>query len=81
MRFDKRETGHNRSGKVRFASDDFYVSLACLIVHSGVVEDDTEFLTGEWCAQLLDFIGVNMTGPELQARYLKRKERVKNGQR
>lgn len=28
---------------MRFASDDFYVSLACQIVHSGVVEDDTEF--------------------------------------
>lgn len=81
MRFDKRATGRYRSGKVRFASDDFYVSLACLIVHSGVVGDDTEFLTSGWCSQLLDFIGVNMTGPELQAGYLKRKERVKNGQR
>lgn len=81
MRFDKRETGRNRSAKVRFASDDFYVNLACLIVHSGLVEDDTEFLTGEWCAQLLDFIGVHMTGPELQAGYLNRKKCDKNGKR
>lgn len=81
MRFNKRETGRNRSGKVRFASDDFYVSLACLIVHSGVVEEDTEFLTSEWCSQLLDFIGLNQTGMELLSGYLKRKERAKNGQR
>lgn len=81
MRFDKRETGHNRSNKVRFSSDDFYVSLACLIVHSGVVEEDTEFLTSEWCAQLLDYIDVKQSGMELLAGYLKRKERVKNGKR
>ena len=81
MRFDKRETGRNKSGKVRFASDDFYVSLACQIVHSGVVDEDIEFLTGEWCAGLLDFIGGAKTGPELLAGYLKRQERVKNGKR
>lgn len=81
MRFDKRETGRNRSGKIRFASDDYYVNLACLVVHSGVVEEDTEFLNSEWCAQLLDFIGVKQSGMELLAGYLKRKERVKNGKR
>lgn len=81
MRFDKRHTGRNRSTQVRFCSDDYYISLACLIVHSGVIGNDTDFLTSEWCAQLLDFIGVKQTGPELRAGYLKRKERSKNGKR
>ena len=83
MRFDKRETGRNRSGKVRFASDDFYISLACMIVHSGVVNGDIEFLTGEWCSQLLDFLGISLPGMELFAKYQERQERrcLDNGKR
>ena len=83
MKFDKRQTGRNRSTQVRFCSDDFYVSLACLIVHSGVIEDDTEFLTGAWCSQLLDFLGVNLTGMEILEKYQERQERRRkdNGKR
>lgn len=75
MRFDKRHTGRNRSTKVRFCSDDYYVSLAALIVHSGVTTGDVEFLQSEWCAQLLDFLGISLSGTELLSKYRERQER------
>lgn len=81
MKFDKRETGRNRSTKVRFCSDDYYVSLAALIVHSGVTTGDDEFLQSEWCSQLLDFLGITLSGMELLSKYRERQERrcVDNG--
>lgn len=83
MRFDKRETGRNRSTKVRFCSDDFYTSLAALIVHSGVTTADVDFLQGEWCSQLLDFLGISLSGMEILAKYQERNVRrcVDNGKR
>ena len=83
MGFDKRMTGRNRSTKVRFCSDDFYVSLAALIVHSGVTSADVKFLQGEWCSQLLDFLGINLSGMEIFFKYQERQERTarKNGKK
>lgn len=83
MGFDKRMTGRNRSTKVRFCSDDFYVSLAALIVHSGVTSADVKFLQGEWCSQLLDFLGINLSGMEIFLKYQERQERrcVDDGKR
>lgn len=83
MRFDKRMTGRNCSTKVRFCSDHFYVSLAALIVHSGVTSADIEFLQGEWCSQLLDFLGISLSGMEILFKYQERQERrgVDNGKR
>lgn len=83
MRFDKRQTGRNRSTQIRFCSDDFYTSLAAMIVHSGMTTADVEFLQGEWCSQLLDYLGIALTGMELLDKYLERQERrcVDNGKR
>lgn len=83
MRFDKRHTGRNRSTQVRFCSDDYYLSLAALIVHSGVTTEDVEFLQGEWCSQLLDCLGITLSGMEILAKYQERQERrcVDNGKR
>lgn len=83
MGFDKRITGRNRSTKVRFCSDDFYESLAALIVHSGVTTADVDFLQGEWCSRLLNFLGISLSGMELLAKYQERQERrcVDNGKR
>ena len=83
MRFDKRETGRNRSTKVRFCSDDFYTNLAAIIVHSGVTAEDVKFLQGEWCSQLLDFLGTPLSGMEILSKYQERQERrcVDNGKR
>lgn len=83
MRSDKRQTGRNRSARVRFCSDDFYTSLAALVVHSGVTTADVEFLQGEWCSQLLDYLGITLSGMEILAKYRERQERrsVDNGKR
>lgn len=83
MRSDKRQTGRYRSARVRFCSDDFYTSLAALVVHSGVTTADVEFLQGEWCSQLLDYLGINLSGMEILAKYRERQERrcVDNGER
>lgn len=81
MRIDKRETGRNRSNKIRFCSDDYYESIAALIVHSGLHDNDMEFLTGEWCSQLLDFLGISLTGTELYRKYQTRAGGVVDGER
>lgn len=83
MRFDKRTTGRNRSAKVRFCSNDYYESLAALIVHSGITTGDVEFLQSEWCAQLLGFLGISLSGMELFSKYKEKQERrsVDNGKR
>lgn len=83
MRFNKRTTGRNRSRQIRFCSDDYYESLAALIVHSGIITGDVEFLQSEWCAQLLDFLGVSLSGMELFSKYKEKQERrcVDNGKR
>lgn len=83
MRSDRRQTGRNRSTKVRFCSDDFYTSLAALVVHSGVTTADVEFLQGEWCSQLLDYLGISLSGMEILAKYQERQDRrrVDNGKR
>ena len=83
MRFNKRTTGRNRSTQVRFCSDDYYESLAALIVHSGIITGDVEFLQSEWCAQLLDFLGVSLSGMELFSKYKEKQERrcVDSGKR
>lgn len=83
MRFDNRLTGRYRSTQIRFCSDDFYTSLAALIVHSGVTTADVDFLQGEWCSQLLDFLGIPLSGMELLFKYQERQERrcVDNGER
>lgn len=75
MRFDKRMTGRYRTTEVFFCSDDFYTNLAGIIVHSGVTTADVEFLQGEWCSQLLDFLGITLSGMELLAKYQERQER------
>lgn len=76
MRSNKRLTGRNRSTQVRFCSDDYYESLAALIVHSGITTGDVEFLQSKWCAQLLDFLGISLSGMELFSKY---KESRKGG--
>ena len=83
MRFDKRETGRNNSTKVRFCSDDYFVNLAAVIVHSGVKTGDVEFLVSEWCDQLLDFLGISLSGIDILSKYQERQERrcVDNGER
>lgn len=83
MRIDKRRRGKYRSTQVRFCSDDYYESLAALIVHSGITTGDVEFLQSEWCAQLLDFLGISLSGMELFSKYKEKKERrsVDNGKR
>lgn len=83
MRCDKRQTGRYSLTRVRFCSDDFYTSLAGLIVHSGVITADVEFLQGEWCSQLLDYLGISLSGMEILAKYQERQERrcVDNGER
>lgn len=55
-------------------TNDASVNLALLIVKSGVEEEDEEFLKSEWCAELLDFLDVTVSGPEL----LERKRSVDN---
>lgn len=72
---DKRCSGRNRSKSVRFVSDDFYISIAALIVHSGVTTGDVEFLQSEWCAQLLDFLGITLSGMEILEKYQARQEK------
>ena len=83
MRFSKRLTGRNRSTQVRFCSDDYYESFAALIVHSGITTGDVEFLQSEWCAQLLDFLGISLSGMELFSKYKEKQERRRadNGKR
>ena len=83
MRIDKRQHGKYRSTQLRFCSDDYYESLAALIVHSGITTGDVEFLQSEWCAQLLDFLGISLSGMELFSKYKEKKERrsVDNGKR
>lgn len=83
MRSNKRLTGRNRSTRVRFCSDDYYESLAALIVHSGLTSGDVEFLQSEWCAQLLDLLGISLSGMELFSKYKEKKKRriVDNGKR
>ena len=75
MRFNRQLTGRNRSTRVRFCSDDYYESLAALIVHSGVTTADVEFLHSEWCAQLLDFLGITLSGMEILEKYQARQEK------
>lgn len=58
------------------ASRDPYISLATAIVYSGVVTEDENFLSGEWCEYLLHHIGCGLTGNELLAGYRERRERV-----
>lgn len=79
----KRRTGRYHSTRVRFCSDDFYTSLAALVVHSGVTTADVEFLQGEWCSQLLDYLGIDLSGMEILAKYQELQERrcVDNGER
>lgn len=81
--FRIRYSGRNRSAQVRFCSDDYYTSLAAMIVHSGVVEADVDFLQGEWCDQLLDYLGIPLSGMELLTKYQERQERRRadNGKR
>ena len=83
MRYDKRETGRNCSTKIRFCSDDYYVNLAAVIVHSGVTTGDVDFLVSEWCDQLLDYLGISLSGIDLLSKYQERQERrcVDNGER
>lgn len=81
MRIDKRETGRNRSNKIRFCSDDYYESIAALIVHSGLHDNDLEFLDSEWCAQLLDFLGISLSGMELYRKYQTRTGGSVDGER
>lgn len=83
MRFDKRETGRNRSTKIRFCSDDYYTNLAAMIVHSGVTTGDVDFLVSEWCDKLLDFLGISLSGIDLLSKYQERQERrcVDDGER
>ena len=85
MRFDRRNTGRYLSSEVRFCSDDFYESIAAVIIHSGVVAGDVEFLKSSWCEQLLDFLGSSMTGMEIfekyQARQQVREDGVNRGKR
>lgn len=76
---DKRCSGRNRSKSVRFCSDDYYESLASLIVHSGVTTADVEFLQSEWCAQLLDFLGITLSGMEILEKYQARQEKRRSG--
>ena len=75
MRFNKRTTGRYRSTRVRFCSDDYYESLAALIVHSGVTTADVKFLQSEWCAQLLDFLGITLSGMEILEKYQARQKK------
>lgn len=75
MRFNKRTTGRYRSTQVRFCSDDYYESIAALIVHSGVTTADVEFLQSKWCAQLLDFLGITLSGMEILKKYQARQEK------
>ena len=79
MGFDKRKTGRYRSAQVRFCSDDFYTSLAAMIVHSGVTAADVDFLQGEWCSQLLDFLGISLSGMEILFKYQERQDDMKGG--
>ena len=72
---DKRFSGRNKSKSVRFVSDDFYINIAALIVHSGVTTGDVEFLQSEWCSQLLDFLGSTLSGMEIMAKYQERQEK------
>ncbi len=83
MRIDKRQNGKYRSTRVRFCSDDYYESLAALIVHSGITTGDVEFLQSEWCAQLLDFLGISLSGMEILSKYQEKKKRrcIDNGKR
>ena len=83
MRSNKQLTGRNRSTRVRFCSDDYYESLAALIVHSGITTGDVEFLQSVWCAQLLDFLGISLSGMELFSKYKEKQERrcADNGKR
>ena len=75
QQFNKRTTGQYRSTRVRFCSDDYYESLAALIVHSGVTTADVEFLQSEWCAQLLDFLGITLSGMEILEKYQARQKK------
>ena len=79
MGFDKRKTGRYRSAQVRFCSDDFYTSLAAMLVHSGVTAADVDFLQGEWCSQLLDFLGISLSGMEILFKYQERQDDMKGG--
>lgn len=83
MRIDKRQNGKYRSTRVRFCSDDYYESLAAVIVHSGITTGDVKFLQSEWCAQLLDFLGISLSGMEILSKYKEKNERrsVDNGKR
>ena len=83
MGINKRVTGRYRSTQIRFCSDDYYESLATLIVHSGITTGDVEFLQSEWCAQLLAFLGISLSGMELFSKYKEKQERlcVDNGKR
>ena len=83
MSFDKRLSRRNLSMQVRFCSDDFYTNLVAVIVHSGVTTGDVDFLVSEWCDQLLDFLGISLSGIDLLSKYQELQERrcVDNGER
>lgn len=55
---------------LHYAFDDPYSALAVSIVYSGVINKDREFLASDWCAHLLEYIGVNIPGPKLLEKYL-----------
>lgn len=76
-----KKPGRNRSRAVRYYSDDSYTTLACAIVHSGIVKEDYEFLTGDWCAWLLEALDIGMSGLELLLAYKERTGGEPNGKR
>lgn len=76
-----KKPGRNRSPRLRTISDDYYTRIACAIVHSGIVKEDYEFLTGDWCAWLLDALGISMSGVELLLAYKERTGGETNGKR
>lgn len=49
-------------------SDDPYKNLACMIIKSGVEQQDFDFLRSEWCDWLLEMIGLHMSGMQLYAK-------------
>lgn len=76
-----KKPGRNRSRAVRYCSDDYYIRIACAIVHSGIVNEDYEFLTSDWCAWLLDALDIGMSGLELLLAYKERTGGDTNGKR
>lgn len=76
-----RNPSRNRSLHLRTISEDYYTRIACAIVHSGIVTEDYEFLTGEWCEWLLDVLGIGLSGIDLLLAYKERTGGDTNGKR